>query len=115
MITIWHNPRCSKSRKTLALIETHTTDLTIRRYLENPPSLDELESGRQALGLRPIEMMRSGERLFKELGYGTDTQDSVLMQAMAANPILIERPIVFKDKRACIGRPPEAVIPLLEG
>jgi arsenate reductase len=113
VITVWHNPRCSKSRQTLALIDATGQPVSIRRYLESPPSLSELEAARQALDLRPIEMMRTGERLFKELALGKDTDDDDLMQAMAAHPILIERPIVFKDARAIIGRPPEAVKPLL--
>lgn len=115
MITIWHNPRCSKSRQTLALIEASGAEVSIRRYLENPPTLAELEAAQTALGLHPIEMMRSGEARFKELGLSKDSEGKELMQAMAANPILIERPIVFKGDQAIIGRPPEAVNTLLAG
>jgi arsenate reductase len=115
VITIWHNPRCSKSRQTLALIEASGAKVSIRRYLENPPSLAELETARAALGLRPIQMMRSGEARFKELGLSKDSDDVALMQAMAENPILIERPIVFKGSNAIIGRPPETVNTLLAG
>ena len=99
MITLWHNPRCSKSRQTLAILEVSGTAVTVRRYLEDPPSLAELEAARSALGCRPIEMMRSN--------------DGQLMQAMADAPILIERPIAFKGTKAIIGRPPEAVNDLL--
>lgn len=115
MITLWHNPRCSKSRQALALIEASGADVTIRRYLEDPPSLAELGTARAALGLRPIEMMRKGEARFKELNLNKDSDDATLMQAMADNPILIERPIVFKGLRAVIGRPPENISTLLEG
>ncbi|WP_295509205.1 arsenate reductase (glutaredoxin) [uncultured Sulfitobacter sp.] len=115
MITIWHNPRCSKSRQTLALIEASGAEVSIRRYLENPPTLAELEAAQAALGLRPIEMMRSSEGRFKELGLSKDSDETTLMQAMAANPILIERPMVFRGDRAIIGRPPEAVHSLLAG
>jgi arsenate reductase (glutaredoxin) len=115
MITIWHNPRCSKSRQTLALIEAAGTEVSVRRYLDSPPTLAELEAAATALGMRPIEMMRKGEARFKELGLSKDSEDAVLIQAMADNPILIERPIVFKDGNAVIGRPPEAVNVLLAG
>jgi len=114
VITVWHNPRCSKSRQTLALIEATGTSVSIRRYLETPPTHRELEDARQALNLRPVDMMRTGEQLFKDLGLTKDTDDNALMQAMAAHPILIERPIVFKGTGAIIGRPPEAVKALLE-
>lgn len=115
MITIWHNPRCSKSRQTLALIEAAGAKVAVRRYLENPPTLTELEAAATALGLRPIEMMRKGEARFRELGLSKDSEDALLLQAMAENPILIERPIVFKGAKAVIGRPPEAVNALLAG
>ena len=115
MITIWHNPRCSKSRQTLALIEASGAEVSIRRYLENPPNLAELETARAALGLGPIQMMRSGEARFKELGLSKDSDEVALMRAMAENPILIERPILFKGSKAIIGRPPETVNTLLEG
>lgn len=113
MITLWHNPRCSKSRQTLAILEASGTAVTVRRYLEDPPSLAELEAARSALGCRPIEMMRSNEAQFKELGLRKDSDDGQLMKAMADAPILIERPIAFKGTKAIIGRPPEAVNDLL--
>jgi len=115
VITIWHNPRCSKSRQTLALIEAAGAEVSVRRYLESPPTLSEMEAAVTALGLRPIDMMRKGEAKFKELGLSKDSEDAVLLQAMADNPILIERPIVFKGGKAVIGRPPEAVNVLLAG
>ncbi|CUH63964.1 Arsenate reductase [Thalassovita gelatinovora] len=111
MITIWHNPRCSKSRQTLALIEER--DITIRKYLEDAPSADEIRAARDALGVAAIEMMRTKENLFKELGLSKTDADEVLIAAMADNPVLIERPIVFSDTKAAIGRPPEAVLDIL--
>jgi arsenate reductase (glutaredoxin) len=115
VITIWHNPRCSKSRQTLALIEAAGAEVSVRRYLDSPPTVAELEAAVTALGLRPIEMMRKGEARFKELGLSKDSEDAVLLQAMADNPILIERPIVFEGGKAVMGRPPEAVNALLAG
>lgn len=110
MITLWHNPRCSKSRQTLALIEAAGVDVTVRLYLQDAPNIEEIAQMRRALGDLPaIKMMRSGEKLFKELGLHKDMDDDTLLAAMAANPILIERPIALKDGQAVIGRPPEAV------
>lgn len=113
MITLWHNPRCSKSRQALALIEAAGVPLTLRRYLEDAPSETEITQAREALGLRAIEMMRTGEKVFKELGLRKDAPEQTLIAAMAAHPILIERPIAFGPDRAVIGRPPEAVQALL--
>ena len=113
MITLWHNPRCSKSRQTLALIEDAGVPVTLRRYLEDAPSREEIIAARDALGVQTIAMMRKGEAAFKELGLTKDSPDDALLDAMAAHPILIERPIAFCDSRAVIGRPPEAVKALL--
>lgn len=112
MITIWHNPRCSKSRQTLALIE-EKYEVTVRRYLEDTPTETELAAVQQALDIPAIKMMRTGEKRFKELGLGKGEDDATLRAAMAQNPILIERPIVLKDGRAAIGRPPENVLEIL--
>lgn len=114
MITLWHNPRCSKSRQTLALIEAAGYSVIIRNYLDDAPSVAELNAALLALGNPPVlQMMRKGEGVFKELGLSKDTPDAELIGAMAAQPILIERPIAFKGGRAVIGRPPEAVKDLL--
>ncbi|SEQ47237.1 arsenate reductase (glutaredoxin) [Thalassovita taeanensis] len=112
MITIWHNPRCSKSRQALALLQERGP-VTIRLYLQDAPSIDELYAASTALGLSPIAMMRTGEAVFKELNLSKADPDVTLIAAMAAHPILIERPIVFSDSRAAVGRPPEAVLALL--
>ncbi len=111
-ITIWHNPRCSKSRQTLALIEGKGT-VHIRKYLEDAPGEDDIRAACLAMGIAPIAMMRTGESLFKELGLSKTDGDDTLINAMAAHPILIERPIVFRGGKARIGRPPESVLEIL--
>jgi arsenate reductase len=114
LITIWHNPRCSKSRQTLALLEGADVTVTIRKYLQEPPSEAELSAALGALGeTSPHAILRKGEPIYKELGLGSDTSDADLISAMVAHPILIERPLVFSGDRAVIGRPPEAVKALL--
>lgn len=113
MITIWHNPRCSKSRQALALLEERSADITIRKYLEDAPSLAELTLTRDTLGLRAIDMVRTGEKIFKELGLSKTDPDETLLAAMAEHPILIERPIVFANGKAVIARPPERVFDIL--
>ncbi len=113
MITIWHNPRCSKSRQTLDLLTREGHDPAVRHYLDNPPSEEELRVAQTALGLPAIAMMRTGEAAFKEMGLTkTDDEDS-LIAAMAKQPKLIERPVVFNGSKAAIGRPPEAVLDIL--
>ena len=114
MITLWHNPRCSKSRQALALLQAAGAQVTVRNYLDDAPSVAELQAAQRALGNPPAaEMMRTGEKLFKELGLSKNSPDVALFDAMAAHPILIERPIAFKDGKAAIGRPPEQVKALL--
>ena len=112
MITIWHNPRCSKSRQTLALIEGKG-NLTIREYLKDAPTLAELQAAQAALGLPAIQMVRPKEAEFKDLGLSRDDDDATLLAAMAAHPKLIERPVVFANGKAALGRPPEAVLDIL--
>ena len=112
-VTIWHNPRCSKSRQTLALIEERGITPVVRKYLEDAPGEDEIRAALAILGLRPIEAMRTKEKEFKDLGLTKDSDDDTLIRAMAATPKLIERPIVFKDGKARLGRPPEAVLEIL--
>lgn len=112
MITIWHNPRCSKSRQTLSLVEAKG-EVTVRRYLEDAPSVEELRQVHALLGVPVIGMMRPKEALFKELGLSKSDDDATLLAAMAKNPKLIERPIVFANGKATLGRPPEAVLDVL--
>jgi arsenate reductase len=113
MITLWHNPRCSKSRAALALLMKGDVPLTVRRYLLDVPNVTEIEAAITALDIAPIELIRRGEAAFKELGLTPDSPPKTLVQAMADHPILIERPIAFQGSRAVIGRPPEAVLELL--
>ena len=112
MITIWHNSRCSKSRQTLALVE-EKGDVTVRKYLEDAPTAEEIRTARDLLGVRAIEMMRPKEAEFKELNLGKDSDDETLIAAMAKCPKLIERPIVFANGKAAMGRPPEQVLEIL--
>ena len=112
MITIWHNPRCSKSRQTLALIEDKG-DVSIRKYLEDAPTEVELREVLDLLGISAIQMMRTKEAEFKDLGLSKEDDDATLIAAMAQTPKLIERPIVIKDGKARIGRPPESVLEIL--
>ena len=114
MIVIWHNPRCRKSRETLALIEAAGVEVTIRKYLEDMPNSDEISSILGQLGLEdPRGLMRTGENIYKEMVLKTETCAEKLIAAMAKHPILIERPVVTNGSQAIIGRPPEAVKALL--
>lgn len=113
MITIWHNPRCSKSREAVKILEEAGVTFEERRYLEDAPSLDELRAAQAALGLPAISMMRVKETAFKEMGLTKDMDDEALLAAMAEQPKLIERPVVFNGNRAAIGRPPEQVRDIL--
>ncbi|MCG8563275.1 MAG: arsenate reductase (glutaredoxin) [Hyphomicrobiales bacterium] len=113
-VTIYHNPRCSKSRQTLALLEERGADPQVIEYLKTPPTAAELKAVLKMLGMRPRDLMRRNEAPYKELGLGDDSlSDDALIEAMVENPILIERPVVVKDGRAAIGRPPESVVEIL--
>ena len=109
-LIIYHNPRCSKSRQTLALIEAAGAQVETVRYLDAPLSTALITELRQKLGYSSVrEFMRKGEAIYKELGLGEITDESALIAAMAQNPKLIERPIVVKGEKAIMGRPPENV------
>ena len=112
-VTIWHNPRCSKSRQTLALLESKGITPHVRLYLQEPPTIEELQSLQRTLNAPAISFMRTGEAAFKDVGLTKDASDRVLLDAMATHPALIERPIVFHDGKAAIGRPPAAVLSIL--
>ena len=113
-ITIWHNARCSKSRKTLVLIEDHGFEPEVVRYLETPPGLADLECVIRLLDCGPRDILRTKEVAYTELNLAAENDEQKLKQAMVENPVLIERPIVVRGDRAVIGRPPENVLPLLE-
>ena len=113
-VTIYHNPRCSKSRQTLALLEDKGVDANVVEYLKTPPSPDKLKAILKKLGLKPRELMRKGEALYKDLKLDDpELSDAQLIQTMADNPILIERPIVIAGDKARLGRPPEQVLDIL--
>ena len=114
MLKIYHNPRCSKSRQTLALLEERGLEPEIVLYLENPPSKTALKEIVKKLGATSArEIMRVKEAPYMELDLKNVTAESALIEAMAENPILIERPIVINGEKAAIGRPPEAVLDIL--
>ena len=114
-ITIWHNPRCTKSRETLALLEKKGVTPAIREYLKQPPSKAEVEKLIDMVGGEPGELIRDGEAEFKALKKKkAEMSKTDIAKAIAAHPILLQRPIVVAGKKAAIGRPPEAVLPLLK-
>jgi arsenate reductase len=114
-ITIWHNPRCSKSRQALDLLTKKGVEPTIREYLKQPPSRAEVEKLIDMVGGDAGALVRDGEAEFKALGRKkADMSKAEVAKAIAAHPILLQRPIVVAGKKAAIGRPPEAVLPLLK-
>lgn len=113
-IRILHNPRCSKSRATLALLRERGLDPKITLYLENPPNAAELRSILKKLGISARELMRKGESEYREQNLSDQSLDEeALVAAMVATPRLIERPIVLANGRAAVGRPPESVLQIL--
>lgn len=114
-VTIWHNPRCSKSRQTLDLLKSNGVEPTVREYLKEPPSRAEIEKLVAQVGGDPRELIRDGEAEFKALKLRkADLTKADIVDTIAAHPILLQRPIVVKGSRAAIGRPPEAVLSLLK-
>lgn len=113
-VTIYHNPRCSKSRQTLALLREKGVEPKVVEYLETPPSASELKKILGQLGLSPRELMRRKEAEYKANGLDDDgLGEAELIAAMVAHPKLIERPIVLANGRAALGRPPESVLEIL--
>jgi arsenate reductase len=113
-LVLLHNPRCSKSRQTKELLESRGVDFTERRYLDEPLDRAELEELAGRLG-RPIgEWVRRKEKAFTGAGLGVDSDEGALLDAVAAHPILMERPILVAGDRARVGRPPEDVLELLD-
>ena len=110
-LTLWHNPRCSKSRQALALLEDDGHAPSVRLYLTNPPTEDEITDLLSRLRIAPRALMRTGEKIYRDLGLA-DVDDAALIVAMATHPILIERPILLAGEKAVIGRPPEQVLTL---
>ena len=113
-VTIYHNPRCSKSRQTLELLRRQGLEPGIIEYLKNPPDKSELNRILNLLGLAPRELMRKKEDAYKANGLdGGNPSDDQLVDAMIEHPVLIERPIVLANGKAAIGRPPENVLEIL--
>ena len=113
-VTILHNPRCSKSRNSLALLKEQGIEPDVRLYLENPPTKDELTSILEMLAIPAKDLLRRGEPEYKKLDLGNQNlSEQQLIQLMIKHPKLIERPIVIAGGKAVIGRPPEQVLNLL--
>jgi len=113
-VTIYHNPRCSKSRQTLQLIRDHDLEPTIIEYLKTPPSHSALKQIIALLKISPRELLRQKEPAYNELKLDNPAlSDNEILTAMVENPILIERPIVIQGKKAVIGRPPENILEIL--
>jgi len=113
-VTIYHNPRCSKSRQTLGLLQEQGVEPEIIEYLKTPPTQKGLDEILKKLGKEPREIMRTGEKEYKELGLkDADLSRKELIKIMVEHPKLIERPIVLKDGKAALGRPPEDVLKII--
>jgi arsenate reductase len=104
-IVVWHNPRCSKSRNGIKYLDEKGVEYEVRRYLDEPPTPEEIREVLRKLGMRPRELMRTKEKLYRELGLKEVEDDEKLIEAMAEHPKLIERPIVIKGDKAVVARP----------
>ncbi len=113
MTTIYHNPRCSKSRQCLALLEEKKENLNIIKYLDTTFTVAQLTGVINQLGIKPIDLVRKNETVWKQSFKGRDFTDKDLIKIMCEHPKLIERPIIIKNDKAVIGRPPEKVIEIL--
>ncbi len=115
MTRIYHNPRCSKSRQTLALLEERDESPEVVLYLTDPPGREQIEEIVRMLGVEPVEIVRVGDPRFKALGLSRDEQrdGAAWIDLLVEHPSLLERPIVVKNGRAAIGRPPEDVLDIL--
>lgn len=110
---IYHNPRCGKSRNTLAILKEKNVEVEVFEYLKTPPSFDELKNVINLLKIRPEELLRKGEAVFKENYKNKSFSEDEWIEIMVSNPILIERPIVVNNGEAIIGRPPENVLEII--
>lgn len=113
MIEIYHNPRCSKSRQTLEILENKNQEIQIIKYLDTPPTYEELKSIIDLLAIEPLQLVRKGEAIWKDEFKGKTLTDKELITAMVENPKLIERPIVINGNKAVIGRPPNLVLDII--
>ena len=112
-VTLYHNPRCSKSRSALALLEEKGFRPAVVEYLKTPPTKEELRSILKKLGMKPEQIVRKSEDVYKQKFAGKSLTDEQWLDALAKNPILIERPIAVKGDKAVVGRPPENVLELI--
>ena len=113
LVTIYHNPECSKSRQTLALLEERDLKLRIVPYLESPPSKNELADIVKMLGVAAADIVRTGEDEYKESGLTANSSESDILAAIVTTPKLMQRPIVIYRNQARLGRPPESVLKIL--
>ncbi len=113
MITIFHNPRCSKSRQGLQLLENSGEEFTIKKYLEEKVTAKELKEVISKLEITPLQLVRKNEAIWKELFKGKTMSNDQIIEAMVAHPKLIERPIVIKNNKAVVGRPVENITNLI--
>jgi len=104
-VIVWHNPRCSKSRNGVKYLDEKGIDYEIRRYLDEPPTVEELKDLLKKLGMKPRELMRTKEKIYRELGLKDVEDEEKLIEAMAEHPKLIERPVVIKGDKAVVARP----------
>ena len=111
-IRIYHNPRCSKSRQALALVESKTSEFEVIEYLKNPLTFKEIKLLLSRLNIKPLELIRIQESIWKENYNGKEMHDDEIIKTIVNHPKLMERPIVITNKKAIIGRPPENVIDL---
>jgi arsenate reductase len=113
MIKIYHNPRCSKSRQGLALLEESSKDFEVIKYLENVPTITELEDIIAKLGIKPLDLVRENEAIWKSDYKGKSLTDKQIVEAMIAYPKLIERPIVVNGNKVVVGRPPKNILNII--
>lgn len=113
MITILHNPRCGKSRTGLQLLDQFQEEVVVRRYLDEPLSKEEIIDLLQKLNKKPKDIIRTQEKIWKENFAKKTLSDAELISILAEHPILIERPIVIRNEKAIVGRPPENILQLI--
>ncbi len=114
LVTIWHNPRCSKSRAAMAILEENGCEKEVVNYLETTPNKQEIQDALTMLDLTPRELMRTKEDIYKELNLKEELDEDKLIEAMVTHPKLIERPVIFKNSKAIIGRPTEIISEFLK-
>lgn len=113
-ITIWHNPRCSKSRETLTLLQSGDSEVQVVEYLKTPPSIEEIEHALTLLEMQPRDLMRQNEKEYRDHHLDSPALSRAqLVAALHELPILIQRPIVFANGQARIGRPPQSVLEII--